>query len=130
MYSQMFKDEYKVEDLMNYIKENPWLRGMSIQTLFMRLLKEKKVDFNSLSQTYVRYLENEKHQEHCKTIEATTRLFQQFVPQMSEQPNVINSSLYILNKAGNLVYGDLNEKYKYDEKKGEEDFENTYGFKL
>lgn len=130
MYGQMFKDEFKVEDLLKYIEQNPGLKGMTIQSLFMQLLIDKKVDFNSLSQTYVRYLEDAHQKEHCKTIEATTRLFQQFVPRMAKQPNVINSSLYILNKAGNLVYGDLNEQYKYDEKAGAEEFEKTYGFKL
>jgi hypothetical protein len=46
---------------------------------------------------------------------------------MKEQPNVINSALYILNKAGNLVYGDLNEQYKYDEVAARKAFEETYG---
>ena len=49
---------------------------------------------------------------------------------MKEQPNVINSSLYVLNKMGNLVYGDLNEQYKYDEQKAADEFETLYGFKL
>ena len=53
-----------------------------------------------------------------------------FVPRMKEQPNVINSALYILNKAGNLVYGDLNEQYKYDEEAARKAFEETYGFIL
>ena len=82
------------------------------------------------SREYVEHLEKKDNENRCKLVEATTRLFQQFLPRMRKQPDVVNSSLYILNKAGNLVYSDLNKKYNYDESKAENDFENLYGFKL
>jgi hypothetical protein len=123
-------DEFNVMDLLKKIENEPYLKALTLRELFGLLLQEKKVDFNALSRTYVDYLEREKDKEHCKTIEATTRLFQMFVPRMKEQPNVINSALYILNKAGNLVYGDLNEQYKYDEEAARKAFEETYGFIL
>ena len=87
-------------------------------------------NYLDFSKATVSHLENKIDENRCKIVEATTRLFQQFVPRMKEQPDVINSSLYVLNKMGNLVYGDLNEQYKYDEKTAAEDFERLYGFKL
>jgi hypothetical protein len=123
-------DEFNVMDLLKKIENEPYLKALTLRELFGLLLQEKKVDFNALSRTYVDYLEREKDKEHCKTIEATTRLFQMFVSRMKDQPNVINSALYILNKAGNLVYGDLNEQYKYDEETARKAFEETYGFTL
>lgn len=123
-------DEFNVVDLLKKIENEPYLKALTLRELFGILLQEKKVDFNDLSRTYVDYLEREKDKEHCKSIEATTRLFQMFLPQMKEQPDVINSALYILNKAGNLVYGDLNEKFNYKEEEARKMFEQTYGFSL
>ena len=123
-------DEFNVMDLLKKIENEPYLKVLTIRELFGVLLEEKKIDFNALSRTYVEYLEKVKSENHCKTIEATTRLFQMFVPRMKDQPDTINSALYILNKAGNLVYGDLNEQYKYDEEKARKAFEQTYGFSL
>ena len=124
------QDEFSVMDLLKKIEEEQFLKVLTVRELFGVLLSEKKIDFNALSRTYVSYLEDEKSKEHCKTIEATTRLFQMFRPQMKDQPNVINSALYILNKAGNLIYGDLNEEYNYDEEKARKAFEEIYGFSL
>ena len=123
-------DDFNVEDLLRKIEREPYLRALTVKQLFFVLLSEKLVSYNDLSKAYVSYLENKDNENRCKIVEATTRLFQQFVPRMKEQPDVINSSLYVLNKMGNLVYGDLNEQYKYDEKTAAEDFERLYGFKL
>ena len=126
----MFGDKAKVDDLLRKIEQEPYLKYLTIEQLFFVLLDEKMVSFKDLSEAYVERLEKKDNENRCKLAEATTRLFQQFLPQMRKQPDVVNSSLYILNKAGNLVYDDLNEKYNYDEKKAENDFENLYGFKL
>ena len=126
----MFGDKAKVDDLLRKIEQEPYLKYLTIEQLFFVLLDEKMVSFKDLSEAYVEHLEKKDNENRCKLAEAMTRLFQQFLPQMRKQPDVVNSSLYILNKAGNLVYGDLNEKYNYDEKKAENDFENLYGFKL
>ena len=123
-------DKPNVDDLLKKIEQEPYLKCLTIEQLFFVLLDEKMVSFKDLSEAYVEHLEKKDNENHCKLVEATTRLFQQFLPQMRKQPDVVNSSLYILNKVGNLVYGDLNEKYNYDESKGENDFENLYGFKL
>ena len=123
-------DDFHVEDLLRKIERVPYLRALTIEQLFFILLNEKLVSYNDLSKAYVSHLENKDNENRCKIVEATTRLFQQFVPRMKEQPDVINSSLYVLNKMGNLVYGDLNEQYKYDEKTAAEYFERLYGFKL
>ena len=104
-------DEFSVVDLLKKIDSEQYLKCLTINELFLILLEENKINFNDLSRRYVYYLEDKARKEHCKTIEATNRLFQMFLPQMKEQPDVINSALYILNKAGNLVYGDLNEKF-------------------
>ena len=126
----MFGDKAKVDDLLRKIEQEPYLKYLTIEQLFFVLLDEKMVSFKDLSEAYVEHLEKKDNENRCKLAEAMTRLFQQFLLQMRKQPDVVNSSLYILNKAGNLVYGDLNEKYNYDEKKAENDFENLYGFKL
>lgn len=126
----MLDDKPRVDDLLKKIEQEPYLKCLTIEQLFFVLLDEKMVSFKDLSEAYVEYLEKKDNENRCKLVEATTRLFQQFLPQMRKQPDVVNSSLYILNKVGNLVYGDLNEKYNYDESKGENDFENLYGFKL
>jgi hypothetical protein len=123
-------DDFNVEDLLRKIEREPYLRALTVEQLFFILLNEKLVSYNDLSKAYVSHLENKDNENRCKIVEATTRLFQQFVPRMKEQSDVINSSLYVLNKMGNLVYGDLNEQYKYDEKTAAEDFERLYGFKL
>lgn len=126
----MFNDKPTVEDLLRKIEKEPHLRTLELDQLFFILLVEKMVSYNDISQAYVKFLERCDHESKSKIVEATTRLYQQFNPRMKDRPDVINSALYILNKCGNLVYGDLNEKYAYDEKKGEEDFECMYGFKL
>jgi hypothetical protein len=126
----MLDDKPRVDDLLKKIEQEPYLKCLTIEQLFFVLLDEKMVSFKDLSEAYVEHLEKKDNKNRCKLVEATTRLFQQFLPQMRNQPDVVNSSLYILNKVGNLVYGDLNEKYNYDESKGENDFENLYGFKL
>ena len=126
----MFGDKAKVDDLLKKIEQDPYLKCLTIEQLFFVLLDEKMVSFKDLSEAYVEHLEKKDNENRCKLVEATTRLFQQFLPRMRKQPDVVNSSLYILNKVGNLVYGDLNEKYNYDERKAENDFENLYGFKL
>ena len=123
-------DDFNVEDLLRKIEREPYLRALTVEQLFFILLNEKLVSYNDLSKAYVSHLEKKDNENRCKIVEATTRLFQQFVPRMKKQPGVINSSLYVLNKMGNLVYGDLNEQYKYDEKTAAEDFERLYGFKL
>lgn len=123
-------DDFKVDDLLRKIEQEPYLIALTVEQLFFVLLNEKLISYNDLSKAYVAHLENKDNENRCKITEATTRLFQQFVPRMKEQPDVINSSLYVLNKMGNLVYGDLNEQYKYDEKIAAEDFERLYGFKL
>jgi hypothetical protein len=123
-------DEFSVVDLLKKIDSEQYLKCLTVNELFLVLLEESKVNFNDLSRQYVSYLEDKTGKEHCKTIEATTRLFQMFLPQMKEQPDVINSALYILNKAGNLVYGDLNEKFNYNEEEARKMFEQTYGFTL
>ena len=126
----MFGDKAKVDDLLRKIEQEPYLKCLTIEQLFFILLDEKIVSFKDLSEAYVEHLEKKDNENRYKLVEATTRLFQQFLPRMRNQPDVVNSSLYILNKAGDLVYGDLNEKYNYDESKAENDFENIYGFKL
>lgn len=123
-------DKFNVDDLLKKIEREPWLKALTIEQLFFILLNEKLVSYNDLSKAYVEHLEQKDNESRCKIVEATTRLFQQFVPRMKAQPNVINSSLYVLNKMGNLVYGDLNEQYKYDEQKAADEFETLYGFKL
>ena len=123
-------DDFNVEDLLRKIEREPYLRALTVEQLFFILLNEKLVSYNDLSKAYVSHLENKDNENRCKIVEATTRLFQQFVPRMKEQSDVINSSLYVLNKMGNLVYGDLNEQYKYDEQKAADEFETLYGFKL
>ena len=123
-------DDFNVEDLLRKIEREPYLKALTVEQLFFILLNEKLVSYNDLSKAYVSHLENKDNENRCKIVEATTRLFQQFVPRMKEQLDVINSSLYVLNKMGNLVYGNLNEQYKYDEKTAAENFERLYGFKL
>ena len=126
----MFGDKAKVDDLLKKIEQEPYLKCLTIEQLFFVLLDEKMVSFKDLSEAYVEHLEKKDNENRCKLVEATTRLYQQFLPRMRNQADVVNPSLYILNKVGNLVYGDLNEKYNYDESKAENDFENLYGFKL
>ena len=123
-------DKFNVDDLLKNIEREPWLKALTVEQLFFILLNEKLVSYNDLSKAYVEHLEQKDNESRCKIVEATTRLFQQFVPRMKAQPDVINSSLYVLNKMGNLVYGDLNEQYKYDEQKAADEFETLYGFKL
>ena len=123
-------DKFNVDDLLKKNEREPWLKALTVEQLFFILLNEKLVSYNDLSKAYVEHLEQKDNESRCKIVEATTRLFQQFVPRMKAQPDVINSSLYVLNKMGNLVYGDLNEQYKYDEQKAADEFETLYGFKL
>ena len=123
-------DKFNVDDLLKKIEREPWLKALTVEQLFFILLNEKLVSYNDLSKAYVEHLEQKDNESRCKIVEATTRLFQQFVPRMKAQPDVINSSLYVLNQMGNLVYGDLNEQYKYDEQKAADEFETLYGFKL
>ena len=99
----MFGDKAKVDDLLKKIEQEPYLKCLTIEQLFFVLLDEKMVSFKDLSEAYVEHLEKKDNENRCKLVEATTRLFQQFLPRMRNQPDVVNSSLYILNKAGNLV---------------------------
>ena len=77
-------DDFNVEDLLRKIEREPYLRALTVEQLFFILLNEKLVSYNDLSKAYVSHLENNDNENRCKIVEATTRLFQQFVSRMKK----------------------------------------------
>lgn len=119
-----------VADLKRFIEESKISNYIEIEDLFLLMLDKKMVDFQSLSNAYVRHLERKDHKNKSIINEATTNIFQLMLPQWKGNGMAINRALYTLNKCGNLIYSDLNKKYKYDEKSAEDFITQYYGIKF
>ena len=113
----MLKELYEFKDVYHKIKE--W-KPETIKQLFFLLLCEKKVSFKELSESYVEALEFDNTDKLKQLIEAETCVLENIVcsnkPKDKTHKNVIQRSLYLLNKSNRFQMEKLNEKFAYDEK--------------
>ena len=114
----MLKELYEFKDVYHKIKE--W-KPETIKQLFFLLLREKKVSFKELSESYVEALEFDNTDKLKQLIEAETCVLENIVcsnkPKNQTHQNAIQRSLYLLNKSKRFQMEELNKKFGYDEKK-------------
>ena len=84
------------------------------------LMQAGKINFLSVQQAYVRYLEALKEQNLCHAIEAETCVLESLlydnIPTKDKQTEIsVQRRLYLLNKSKRFQMQRLNEKFKYDE---------------
>lgn len=113
----MLKELYEFKDVYHKIKE--W-KPETIKQLFFLLLREKKVSFKELSESYVESLEVDNEDKLNQLIEAETCVLENIIcsnkPKNKTHKNTIQRSLYLLNNSKRFQMEKLNEKFGYDEK--------------
>ena len=86
------------------------------------LMTEGKLDFKTLSEAHVVYLESQMKDYNDKLIEAGSTIFDSLVYDRFDKKqatkNSIQRRLYFLNQSGRFNMGELNAKYEYDEEEG------------
>ena len=86
------------------------------------LMTEGKLDFKTLSEAHVVYLESQRSDLKNKLIEAGTIIMESFIYDKFDKKNATKNSiqrrLYFLNQSGQFNIGELNAKYEYDEEDG------------
>ena len=86
------------------------------------LMAEEKLDFKTLSEAHVTYLESQRKDFKDKLIEAGSVIFDSLVYDKFDKKqatkNSIQRRLYFLNKSNQFYMGELNAKYEYDEEEG------------
>ena len=86
------------------------------------LMTEGKLDFKTLSEAHVTYLESQRKDFKDKLTEAGSVIFDSLVYDKFDKKqatkNSIQRRLYFLNKSNQVNMGELNAKYEYDEEEG------------
>ena len=93
-----------------------------IEACLASLMQEGKLDFKTLSEAHVTYLESQRKDFKDKLIEAGSAIFDSLVYDKFDKKqatkNSIQRRLYFLNKSNQFYMGELNAKYEYDEEEG------------
>lgn len=133
--------EEEIRNLQLLEKIIPTLNNEDIEYVLAKLLITEKIDYIKLSNAYMNYLKEKKHDEQNKISEASNCIFELIYdrPNKTKEDKIINQrSLYFLNQNKNPQMKKYNEKYGYDEdtakqyswyernKKEEEEEENDY----
>lgn len=117
-----------IQELLQYIDNKPELKICpSVDILFLCLLRDKCIDFNSLTKRYVQYLENKEIDQRSLLSESSVVMYMQLEGGNKKFPGTTNRALHMINQIGNLECKTLNEKYKYDPEEGKKEFELHYG---
>ena len=86
------------------------------------LMTAGKLDFKTLSEAHVVYLESQRSDLKNKLIEAGTIIMESFIYDKFDKKNATKNSiqrrLYFLNQSGQFNIGELKAKYEYDEEEG------------
>ena len=93
-----------------------------IEACLASLMQEGKLDFKTLYEAHVTYLESQRKDFKDKLIEAGTIMMESFIydkfSKSQATKNSIQRRLYFLNKSSQFNMGELNAKYEYDEEEG------------
>lgn len=85
------------------------------------LMMQSKIDFLSVQQAYVQYLEKLKERNLCQQIEAETCVMESLMysrkPKNEQEEISVQRRLYLLNQSKRFQMGRLNEKFNYDEER-------------
>jgi hypothetical protein len=87
----------------------------------LALMMRGKIDFISVQQRYVQYLEQLKERNLCEKIEAETCVMESLMygrkPKNEQEEISVQRRLYLLNKSKRFQMNRLNEKFNYNEKR-------------
>ena len=85
------------------------------------LMMQGKIDFLSVQQAYVQYLEQLKERNLCEKIEAETCVMESLMysrkPKNEQEEISVQRRLYLLNQSKRFQMNKLNEKFNYDEQR-------------
>ncbi len=85
------------------------------------LMMQGKIDFLSVQQAYVQYLEQLKERNLCQQIEAETCVMESLMysrkPKNEQEEISVQRRLYLLNQSKRFQMNRLNEKFNYDEER-------------
>ena len=84
-------------------------------------MAQGKIDFLSVQQVYVQYLEQLKERNLCEKIEAETCVMESLMysrkPKSEQEEISVQRRLYLLNQSQRFQMNKLNEKFNYDEER-------------
>lgn len=89
-----------------------------VEYVLAKLLIAEKIDYIKLSNAYMNYLKEKKHDDQNKICEASNCIFDLIYnrPNKTKEDKIINQrSLYFLNQNKNTQMKKYNEKYGYNE---------------
>ena len=97
-----------------------------VQYALLQMLINRKLDFETLNRTYVRYLEAKKEDLNNRLMEAETCVAESFHDRKTKDKSKhrgidychTQRCLYLLNQSKRFQMQTLNEKYEYDEEFG------------
>lgn len=117
-----------INALLNYDKSY-------LDIALFQLLVNKKIDFNHISNLYVKYLEENKEKAKCREIQSNVIIHQLLDKKLRKKDYVIKKGIYYYNNTpnNNLPRHINDKKYNYTEKDDNEQsniFESLYGFNL
>lgn len=117
-----------IADLLNYIKENKLekLLYFDVNDLLLLLLKDKKIDFIELTKLYVSNLEYLKDYNKCNLIETASLLQLSLEGKPAFTDGLKHRACHMVRKHSNLNNDYLEEKFGYDNQKGEKEFNELY----
>lgn len=92
-----------------------------IELALLVLMIDGKIDFISVQQAYVEYLEHLKERNLCEKIEAETCVMESLLyshkPKHEQEEKSVQRRLYLLNQSKRFQMNGLNEKFGYDEER-------------
>lgn len=85
------------------------------------LMMQSKIDFISVQQAYVQYLEQLKERNLCEKIEAEACVMESLMysrkPKNEQEEISVQRRLYLLNQSKRFQMNRLNAKFNYDEER-------------
>lgn len=118
-------DYLAIHDVLNRLSK---MEPQDIKVVFFGMLQDNKINFNDLSNIYVKYLEYEKLDLLNQLVEAETCVSEHLIDKEYEsrggrkpkgykkdKDNHIQRSLYLLNKSNRFNTKHLNEYFNYNE---------------
>lgn len=85
------------------------------------LMMQDRIDFLSVQQSYIHYLEQLKERNLCQQIEAETCVMESIMysrkPKNEQEEISVQRRLYLLNQSKRFQMNRLNEKFNYDEER-------------
>lgn len=109
-------------ELLEQLSKKP---KQEIEFVLLRLMEQGRIDFLSVQQAYVRYLERLKERNLCQLIEAETCVLESLiydkVPAKDAQAEIsVQRRLYLLNQCERFQMESLNKKFSYDKERAKE----------